>query len=291
MSTIALTDCCSILGIDPKTLRHWLKRANMALVAHPMDARLKCLTEQQVQQLAILHGRPLSSPLTARPVPAQGHVLSVPVSEGEPCPPAGGLSASFPHEAELLTKLSQLETQVAMLQEQLARLTSVFLAPSLAASGLQVAHAIPVQPQEEPPAPSPQSVKPTPRAQPNEEREHGRHRPHPAESRRRPVLPLIEYGASGSYVVICPQEGELSLVPDSPEWFAWLASLSSFRFVGRQGRLSATREYDRGPKRSWVAYRYFHQHLYKHYLGTTERLTIAALEQMAATLQSDLTAL
>ena len=103
------------------------------------------------------------------------------------------------------------------------------------------------------------------------------------------VLPLIEYGAHGSYVVICPQEGELHLTPDSPEWFDWLATLSSFRFVGQQGRFSA---YRKGRmSRRWSAYRTIHQHDYQHYLGTTDHLTIDCLEQMAAKLQSYMAAL
>ena len=61
MTTIAQTDCCTMLGIDPKTLRHWLQQATMQFTAHPTDARLKCLTQAQVQQLATLHNRPLSS--------------------------------------------------------------------------------------------------------------------------------------------------------------------------------------------------------------------------------------
>src|SRR2546422_10868193 len=76
-------------------------------------------------------------------------------------------------------------------------------------------------------------------------------RPHPAESRRHPLLPLIEYGAHGTYVVICPQQGELHLSPDSLEWFAWLASVSSLRFVGKCRRLTACHVYDKGPTRSW----------------------------------------
>jgi hypothetical protein len=113
---------------------------------------------------------------------------------------------------------------------------------------------------------------------------------HPAEIRARSrVLPLIEYGAHGSYVVICPQEGELHLTPDSSEWFDWLATLSSFRFVGQQGRFSA---YRKGRmSRRWSAYRTMHQHDYQHYLGTTDPLTIDYLEQMAAKLQSYMAAL
>jgi len=97
------------------------------------------------------------------------------------------------------------------------------------------------------------------------------------------VLPLIAYTATGSYVVICPSQGELPLLPDSPAWFDWLATLSSFRFVGQQGRLSIYRNPGRT---SWMAYRRIHGRRYDYGLGNTKLLTIAHLEQMAATLQS-----
>ena len=97
------------------------------------------------------------------------------------------------------------------------------------------------------------------------------------------LTPLIASTATGSYVVICPERGELPLIPDSPEWFDWLATLNSFRFVGRQGRLST---YRNSGRTSWLAYRRIHGHRYEYALGHTERLTIARLEQMAATLQS-----
>jgi hypothetical protein len=87
----------------------------------------------------------------------------------------------------------------------------------------------------------------------------------------------------GTYVIICPTRGELSFAPDSPEWFAWLETLNSFRFVGQQGRLSASRTKGRP---CWMAYRRIHGHCYNYGLGNTKRLTIAHLEQMAATLQS-----
>ena len=111
------------------------------------------------------------------------------------------------------------------------------------------------------------------------------------EQRRQSRPPLIEYGADGSYLVLCSEEEERALLPDSPEWFAWLASRSSFRFVGKSGRLSASRNIDHGPRRTWFAYRYFHQHTYKHYLGTTDHLTLDCLEHMAARLQSHIEAL
>jgi hypothetical protein len=96
-------------------------------------------------------------------------------------------------------------------------------------------------------------------------------------------LPLIAYTATGSYVVICPINGELALLPDTVEWFEWLATLSSFRFLGKLGRLSASRSSGRP---CWMAYRRIHGHCYSYGLGNTKLLTIACLEQMAATLQS-----
>jgi len=87
-------------------------------------------------------------------------------------------------------------------------------------------------------------------------------------------------------VVIYPRQGELPLVPDSPQWFAWLALLSSIRFMGKFGRFTACRLYHKGPTRAFQAHRVIHQHHDKLYLGLTEHLTIDCLEQAAATPQS-----
>src|SRR5207245_1400262 len=65
MTLFPLTDCCAMLGIDPKTLRHWLNHANLPLAAHPTEARINWLTLEHVQQLASLHARPLLSPVSA----------------------------------------------------------------------------------------------------------------------------------------------------------------------------------------------------------------------------------
>ena len=114
---------------------------------------------------------------------------------------------------------------------------------------------------------------------------HGR-RLLPAELHARSrVLPRVEYGAAGDYVLVCPREGALSFLPDSQEWFDWLACLTSFRFVAPQGRFTAYRE----GQRSWRAYRTFHGQNHKQSLGTTDRLTIARLEEVAGMLQSRLT--
>ena len=102
------------------------------------------------------------------------------------------------------------------------------------------------------------------------------------------VLPLIEYGVGGSYVVLCPTRGLLALEPDTPAWFAELSTLSSFRFVGKLGRFTAHREVERLPRAAWRAHRSIRSHTSNLRLGLTESLTIATLEQAAATLDAHL---
>ena len=193
-------------------------------------------------------------------------------------------SAIVLEEENLRQKLSQLEAQVVAQQQQLVRLTRELLQERAMRTERRL---------------SPLDA----HAQPMAAQEISRHenltlsvpilldegRPlHPAEQRARFLVlpPLIEYGAGGTYVVISAQEGELHLIPDTLEWFEWFRTLSSFRFVGKCGHFGACRGYNRRPTRTWYAHRTIHQQEYRHYLGLSERLTIAHLEQMAARLQS-----
>jgi len=111
---------------------------------------------------------------------------------------------------------------------------------------------------------------------------------HPTEQPTR-LIPLVEYGAAGRYVLICPKDGEVHITPDSAEWFAWLTSLSSFRFVGQSGYFSARRGYNRRPNRCWYAQRAIHQKNYSKYIGVSENVTIECLEHIAAQLRSSMT--
>jgi hypothetical protein len=263
MTSLAFMECCQRLAVTPKTLRQWLAQAEMSLHPHPTDARITCLTSEQLHLLATLHGRVLHP---------SGNLL---VGEG-----------LGPGEADmdLQTRLAQLEVQVTTLQTQLTDLTLQLLRereqrteqrllaleaeraladqPSVSFSG--VSPAVPCQP-----------ILPALVCHPTEKRHQ--------------LIPLIEYGAKGRYVLISPEEGELAITPDSPEWFAWLASLSSFRFVGQAGRFSARRGYNRGPNRCWYAQRGIHQKNYSKYIGVSEHITTARLEQVAAHFQSYLT--
>jgi hypothetical protein len=102
---------------------------------------------------------------------------------------------------------------------------------------------------------------------------------------------LIEYvkGTENRYLFIDTLEGAAqarsSLVPDSPDWFTWLAKLSSFHFTGKSGHFTARQETKQRGDAYWYAYRKAHGQRLKRYLGTTATLTLAKLEQTAEELQ------
>jgi len=73
----------------------------------------------------------------------------------------------------------------------------------------------------------------------------------------------------------------LRVVPESPEWFAWLDQVSSFAFVGKSGRYTARKEARQRGNRYWSAYLATGKHLSKKYLGKTADLTLARLEHIA----------
>jgi hypothetical protein len=72
---------------------------------------------------------------------------------------------------------------------------------------------------------------------------------------------------------------------DSSEYFAWLSTLRSFHFEGKEGRFTARLEKrknkDGSTREYWSAYRKFNKKQLRRYLGTTDKLTIAILEEAA----------
>jgi hypothetical protein len=274
MALIPLIDCYELLDIDPKTLRTSLKRARITLTPHPTDARIKCLTTQQIELLAAMHSRLLRPRVDVLTCASEGgHAQGA--SWNADAPPDPSVDASPPASQEdvsLLQKLSLLETRVIQLSDHLTGLALVLLQQrdhsiERRISSLETVMrelvgrpiSLPLPPDQQAPVENGESVvKPKPVRQLN-----------PAEERARSRMPpLIEYSPQGTYVIVSSQEGELSLVPDSREWFDWLASLSSFRFVGKLGRFTAYRDSKHGrPSRSWRAHRRIHQHNYKHSLG------------------------
>ncbi len=291
MTLVPFTDCCAMLGIDAKTLRNWLRQANLAWAAHPKDARLKCLTREQVERLATLHARPLPSPLS--PSPARAFAApGKPESEAQPLEATILLPTSVSPEADLRKQLSCLETKMTTMQEHLAQLALCLLGEREVRyeQRLRALEALVPQTQT---LESFQTSQETAMAGLPDPSPRPARRLLPAEVRARSrVTALIEYGAQGQYVAVCPRQGVLSLTPDSPEWFDWLASLTAFRFVGPPGRFSACRASERGQHtRCWAARRWIHGHDFWHYLGVTDRLTLASLEQAAAALQARVDAL
>jgi hypothetical protein len=101
---------------------------------------------------------------------------------------------------------------------------------------------------------------------------------------------LIEHirATENSYLFMDEVEGTAQsrphLVPDSPDWFAWLAGLGSFHFKGKSGHFTARQERKQRGDTYWYAYRKAHQQRHKRYLGTTDKLTLDHLERTARVL-------
>jgi ATP/maltotriose-dependent transcriptional regulator MalT len=103
------------------------------------------------------------------------------------------------------------------------------------------------------------------------------------------AVPTLSWSpAEETYVCVSPQRAEAhALAPESPAWFAWLAERSSFAFHGQQGSFTARLEAMQRGERYWYAYLRTGQKLRKKYLGKTEVLTAAHLEQVARVLHPE----
>ena len=255
MTMLSLADCCRHLAIDPKTLRRWLAQAPFTRQSHPQDARLKGLTEEQLRWLAAAHHR------------------SLPVLPQEPPQPAPSAEPlALPDDLlEVFVALRALPAQLAALQEQLADLTQQFSHLAEPASTTLSRAGV------------------TSKATNSRRNSRGRTKSsQPQRPSKAQVLALVEYAGEGQYVVISPRGGLLPFEPGSPAWFAWVTTCSSFRFVGKSGRLTAHREVHNVSRAVWRAHRNIRNHTYNVHLGKTESLTIAALEQAAAALHAHL---
>ena len=254
MTVVPLTKASHRLGIDAKTLRRWLADAQLPLHPDPQDARKKGVPAERLHLLAHRHQRSLAALST------------------EPSAPDAASPAPLPAAVLALPEqLSALQAQIAALQQQVADLTHLLQQrPSeLTAPAVQ-----PEKTRQRPPKPTPSASQARPAAKVRSKPVH--------------VLPRVEYGADGRYVVICPKKGRLPFEPDSPEWFDWLISQCSFRFVGRSGRFTAHHEW-RVPRGAWRAHRHLRNRSYTQRLASTQQLTMAVLEQTAEALQAHLT--
>ncbi|MBV9690641.1 MAG: hypothetical protein JO202_13140 [Ktedonobacteraceae bacterium] len=259
MTFVSVADACRCLGIDAKTLHHWLADAQLPLQGYPRDGRKKGVSQEQLQMLARLHHRHLASAF-------QESLPAIP-ADRLPLPPA--LLA-------LPDALCTLQAQIAALQRQVADLTSLLQRQARQPESL-------LSPAWQPPPARrpPTLTSPAPRAH-STATTSAKAPPKPAH-----VIPRVEYDQQGHYVVICPKRGVLPFEPDTSEWFAWVAEQSSFRFVGKQGHFSAHHEW-LIPHGAWRAHRQIRNHSYNLRLAPNQELTIAVLEQAAAALQAHL---
>jgi hypothetical protein len=292
MTLVSLTDCCRLLVIDPKTLRRWLSHCGMSDQPHPLDARCKCITREQVQQVAAVHRRTLADPerLPFHPEPS---ALS---PAGMSAPVLSEVLPDFSaHIASLSKQLVGLQAHVATLEHQLAlrgeplqkeQQWRTSQAETFEDKSLESAQDKSVESAQDKSSEFSQDKSVESAQDKSLDKEPTL--PSPSIDRRKHphVLPLVEYGAQGKYVVISPSSGLLELSPDSPEWFAWLSTLPSFRFVGQHGRFTAFRGYQCSPSTPWWAHRQIRNRSYKRRLGTTAFVTIESLELAAASLQA-----
>src|SRR6266699_3809633 len=76
------------------------------------------------------------------------------------------------------------------------------------------------------------------------------------------------------------------LMVDTPDWYAWLSTASTFTFHGEHGTFTARKE-RAGSGRGgeyWKAYRRRNGKLYRAYLGKSEELTLEQLKSVAVVL-------
>lgn len=249
MTIVPLAQAARRLGIDAKTLHRWLAEEELALQPHPADARKKGLSSEQLLRLAQHHQRCLT------PLPSE-----------MPSLPTALLA--------LPERLDAVQAQLDALQQQVAQLTHLLQVPAPS----PVSPAGPTQPSRTSPRASAPAA---PRARPA------------ASARAKPprqpvhVIPRVEYVSESHYVVICPKQGVLPFELETPEWFAWVAEQSSFRFVGKAGHFSAHHE-ARVPTGAWRAHRHIRNHVRIQRLAPSQDLTIAVLEQAAEALQAHL---
>lgn len=266
MPLLSLADSCRLLAIDARTLHRWLRLAHISVQAHPIDARFTCLTSDQVQHLAAMHRRTLPES-SEPPFPVACSASSIP-SDGNTASVCSCVrSAASGPITELTRQPGSLHAQIAALQHHLTLLTE------------QVKHEQPrhtsiLKTIENHPLDTSATSSPDTSTTSSPQKEAI---PASIDRRQHPhVLPLVEYGVQGNSVVISPQEGLLSFEPDSPEWFAWLSTLPSFRFIGQHGRLTAFHGSQCSATTPWWGHRQIRHHSHKRRLGFTAQMTIAA---------------
>jgi predicted ATPase/DNA-binding CsgD family transcriptional regulator len=88
-------------------------------------------------------------------------------------------------------------------------------------------------------------------------------------------------------ILIDLQDGSaVQIIVDSPDWYTWLETVSTFTFRGEECLFTAHKERagNRRGKAYWRAYRSWQDKLQRAYLGQSEDLTLARMQAVAAVL-------
>jgi hypothetical protein len=103
---------------------------------------------------------------------------------------------------------------------------------------------------------------------------------------------VVERTHGGNYFIYDPDTGKQEFEPDSQDWFTWLAKHTSFYFKGEHGHCTARREEKKKRDEEqpslwyWYAYRKAYGRQHKRYLGSTDAVTVAKLEEVATELHT-----
>jgi LuxR family transcriptional regulator, maltose regulon positive regulatory protein len=83
-----------------------------------------------------------------------------------------------------------------------------------------------------------------------------------------------------------PQGQKVTATVDTPSWYAWLETATTFTFAGEAGTFTAHKA-PAGNRRGgwyWRAYRRQHGQLFRCYLGVSTNLTLSCLDEVASRL-------
>src|ERR1019366_4155319 len=216
MTLLSLADGCRLLAIDPKTLRRWLRQAHLSVQAHPSDTRLKCVTREHLEHVAGMHRRtlPEASESLVLPAPsALGEVNTASVWSSVASDVSGSMAGLGQHPNSLQSQVAMLQHQLALLTEHIPKEGQWCISPIKLSVGSSPDTSAESSPDISVESSLDISVESSLEKETLLASIDRRKHPH--------VPPLVEYGAKGTYVVISPDEGVLSFEPDSPEWFAW----------------------------------------------------------------------
>src|SRR2546427_649932 len=103
MVTFPVVTGARMLGIHPKTLHHWLKEAKLPVAPHPTDARITCVAEEHLLEVARRHARPLPD-LASAPASPEEQARPWSAHEVRPAPAAALLPASSTSPADLIQR-------------------------------------------------------------------------------------------------------------------------------------------------------------------------------------------